>query len=408
MNIGINASFLRKPGTGIGQVTANFLKELAECQSSNIKYQNSEFFLYCEEEPKFDFILPENFHTRTFLPVWKRDDLIRKALWEKQVAHEAVTDGCDVFLSLYQSSTVFPASRIAQRTSSVQKHVMVVHDIIPRLFPEYRGNMRQAFYWKAIERGIRTADHILAISEHTKSDLVRELQIPAEKISVAYLDVAPRFSRAIAPETVADILKKYDLRSGYIYHGGGLEVRKNAETLLRAYALLYAKNQESLPVRQAGGIRNQDNAVIPPLVISGKIFEKTNALATDVRDLVEELGLQEKVKLLGFVPDEDLPALYRGALFFVYPSLYEGFGLPVLEALRMGVPVLSSNASSLPEVGGDTVLYVNPKNIQEMAAQMERLLADGVLRESLIARSASQAVQFSWRSFVEKTLAVLE
>ena len=408
MNIGINASFLRKPGTGIGQVAVNFLQQLTGYYVSGSTYQgnaqytipDTRYILYTEEP--INFPLPSNFEVKSFLPRWwKRDDLVRKILWEKQVAREAEKDGCDVFLSLYQSSTVFPASHITHHASSVKKHTMVVHDIIPRLFPEYRGNMRQALYWQRVERGILMADHIVAISEHTKSDLVRELDIPAEKITVASLDVAPRFSRAISPETVADVLKKYDLRSGYIYHGGGLEVRKNAETLLRAYALLCAKKQES-------GIRNQENTVLPPLVISGKIFPTTNRLATDVAGLIRELHLEEHVKLLGFVPDEDLPALYKGALFFVYPSLYEGFGLPVLEALRMGVPVLASNTSSLQEIGGEAALYVDPKNIKEMALQMERLLADRMLCESLIARSASQAVQFSWSSFVEKTLAVLE
>ncbi|MEK9151098.1 MAG: glycosyltransferase family 1 protein [Patescibacteria group bacterium] len=400
MKIGINASFLRKPGTGIGQVTANFLQKLAECQNSNSKCQNSEFFLYCEEEPGLDFSLPENFHMRVFLPFWKRDDLIRKMLWEKQAAREAAKDGCDAFLSLYQSSTIFQSTVSGQQKTI--RHTMVVHDIIPRLFPQYLGNMRQTWHWKAVERGIRAADHIVAISEHTKSDLMRALDIPVEKISVAFLDVAPRFSRVITAEAAADVLKKYDLHSGYIYHGGGLEIRKNAETLLRAYQQLTVNRQQTTNAGQ------QSRKEVPPLVISGKVFDKNNKLATDVRGLVEELGLQEKVKLLGFVPDEDLPALYHGALFFVYPSLYEGFGLPVLEALRMSVPALVSGTSSLPEVGGDAVLYVDPENAEEMAAQMERLLTDETLRGSLIARSAPQAVQFSWKSFTEKTLATLE
>jgi glycosyltransferase involved in cell wall biosynthesis len=122
---------------------------------------------------------------------------------------------------------------------------------------------------------------------------------------------------------------------------------------------------------------------------------------------VKELHLQSKVVLLGFVPDEDLPALYAGALYFVYPSLYEGFGLPVLEALRMHTPVLSSDSSSLPEVGGTAVLYTNPKDIGLMATQMERLITDRTLRENLISQSASQALQFSWKQCVQKVLALV-
>lgn len=401
MNIGINASFLRKSGTGIGQVTYNVLRTLVSDHRFPISgSQKPEFFLYCEEKPSLDFALPANFHIRVFLPLWRRDDLIRKMLWEKRLAREAAQDGCDVFLSLYQSSTIFQSTGDGQQKTI--RHTMIVHDIIPKLFPEYLGNARKKLQWHLTERGIRAADHIVAISEHTKSDLVRALGVPAEKITVAYLDVAPRFRQAVLEATLYAVLKKYGLEPGYIYHGGGLEVRKNAGTLLRAYQQLTVHGQQTTNADQ------QSKKEVPPLVISGKIFEKTNALATDVRGLVEELGLQEKVRLLGFVPDEDLPALYEGALFFVYPSLYEGFGLPVLEALRMGVPVLASDTSSLPEVGGDAVLYADPENAGAMAAQMERLLADAALRESLIARSASQAVQFSWKSFVEKVLTALE
>jgi glycosyltransferase involved in cell wall biosynthesis len=395
MKIGINASFLRKPGTGIGQVTTNFLEKLVEFQNPNIparpaggKFQNLKFFLYCEEKPKLDFELPENFEIKNFLPHWwKRDDVPRKWLWEKQLAREAMKDGCDVFISLYQSSTIF-------NSSPVIKHIMVVHDIIPKLFPEYRGNSRQAFYWKRVERGIKAADHIVAISESTKNDLITKLGISEKKISVAYPDCAPRFHTIPSETTVSDTLKKYKLTKGYIYHGGGLEVRKNTETLLCAYAKLVQKHTRSL------GYARDDK--LPPIVISGKIFDKSNPLATNVEKLVEDFGLRGQVKLLGFVPDEDLPSLYWGALFFVYPSLYEGFGLPVLEALRMGVPVLTSDNSSLKEVGGEAALYVDPKNMEALASQMERLLTDEKLRENLISQNAKQAVKFNWEKFVEK------
>ena len=134
MRIGINASFLRKPGTGIGLVTFNFLEKLKEFQSTNwhTKSQNINFqFLLYTEEP-IDLDLPSNFEVRAFLPKWwKRDDLVRKWLWEKQLAREAIKDKCDIFLSLYQSSTYFANYQLP-------KHTMVVHDIIPKLFPEYR------------------------------------------------------------------------------------------------------------------------------------------------------------------------------------------------------------------------------------------------------------------------------
>lgn len=389
MKIGINASFLRKPGTGIGQVTSNFLKNLAQNQTVHSHDQNMEFILYCEEKPAEDFVMPVNFQVRVFLPIWKRDDILRKILWEKQVAREALYDGCDVFLSLYQSSTMFSKRSAVNGQQKAIRHIMVVHDIIPKIHMEYRGNVRQEILWHRVETGICSADHIIAVSQHTKNDLIRELDMAEEHISVAYPDVSDRFFHLPSPEMVQTVLKKYALKPGYIYHGGGLEVRKNTEMLLRAYKQLTGNNQQTT--------KNE----IPDLVISGKIFNINNKLATDVQGLVRELHVEEKVKLLGFVADEDLPALYRGALFFAYPSLYEGFGLPVLEALRMQVPVLCSDTAALPEVGGKAAVYVDPKDEGAITKQMERLIIDEPLRAELIAQSSLQAVQFSWKQFIQ-------
>jgi len=415
MRIGINASFLRKPGTGIGQVTTHFLHKLVEFEILNFpaesgprqgggKFQNndsnskilnpeSKIILYTEEP--IDIQLPPNFENKYFLPrLWKRDDILRQWLWERQLAKEAAKDGCDVFLSLYQSATVFRKSKIPNHKSRVPKHVMIVHDIIPEFFPEYVTKFSQRFHWQAIKKAIQRADAIIAISESTKHDLV-SIGIPDQRVTVAYPDVAPQFRQTISPEAVTAILKKYDLPAGYIYHGGGLEIRKNAERLLRAYKQLTVNKQQST------------NKEVPNLVISGKIFDTTNKLATDVTGLIKELQLEGKVRLLGFVPDEDLPALYRGALFFVYPSLYEGFGLPVLEALCQGVPVLAGDNSSLREVGGEAAFYVDAKNVDSIASGMAHLLSDEALRPALISKSQAQALQFSWEKFVKTIFGVL-
>ena len=391
MRIGINASFLRKPGTGIGQVTLYFLRTLAESEAG----RDHDFILYLEADAATDF-LPQNFQKRIFLPLWKRDDLLRKILWEKRVAREAVQDDCQVFLSLYQVATIFPRVKSAAKATASLRHIMVVHDIIPRIFPLYRGNIRQAFHWKLVEAGMRAAHHIVAVSEHTKKDLVRELQIREEKISVASPDVAPQFHTGVSPEAVMTVLQRYALKPGYIYHGGGLEIRKNAETLLWAYKKLREK-------RQRAGL-----SLPPDLVISGTIFPESNRLATPIERIIRELGLTDQVRLLGFVPDADMPALYAGALCFVYPSLYEGFGLPILEAMRMNVPVLASRTASLPEVGGDAVLLVDPTDTEALVTEMERLLDDEALRKTLLARGQEQAARFSWDHFVKKVFEVVE
>lgn len=396
MRIGINASFLRKPGTGIGQVSVNFIDELMKFTGPRIKDQesegnpqssilNSRFILYTEEPVSFS--MPSNFENKYFLPFWRRDDLIRKLLWEKRVMREAQKDACDAFISLYQSSTVMPKSI---------HHTMVVHDIIPRLFPEYQGNTRQKWYWKATEKGIRGADRIVAVSESTRHDL-KETGLREDAVTVAYPDTGPLFKKELVLEEENRVMAEYHLVPGYIYHGGGLEVRKNAESLLRAYALLVEKEKnETL------------GASLPLLVISGKIFPEDNPLATPVRKLVRELGLEERVRLLGFVPEQDLPALYRNALFFVYPSLYEGFGLPVLEALRMGTPVLTVENSSLPEVAGGVALYIDPHHVESLVSGMEQLLRDALLRQTLSDAASKQVKRFSEDHFVRSVLGSLE
>ena len=382
MRIGIDASFLRKPGTGIGQVTLNFLQTLKSFPSDG-----TEYVIYTENG--YDrSSYPEHFQFRNFLPaLWRRDDLIRKMLWERRVMKEAAKDGCDAFLSLYQSSS---------RTPKGMHHVMVVHDIIPALFPEYQGNMRQKCSWKMIERGIRTAARIVAVSDSTRHDLIVS-GIDPEKIVVASPSCSTLFDAEPDAMENSRVLKKYGLVPGYFYHGGGLEVRKNTGRLLSAYAGLLEKEK-------SGTL----SAKLPPLVISGKIFSESNPLATPVKKLVRELQLEEKVALLDFVPEQDLPALYKNALCFVYPSLYEGFGVPVLEALRMGVPVLTSDNSSLPEVAGDAALYVDAGHAESIASGMERMLTDEELRKDLVAKGERQAEKFSWKSFVTTIIETLK
>ena len=380
MRIGIDASFLRKPTTGIGQVTEHFLRTLIENRDAGIYgTQDQEYILYTQEP--VDLNLPKNFTVKTFLPTyWKRDDVPRQWLWERQVAREAIADGCDTFLSLYQSATIFD-------TSDTLKHVMLVHDIIPKFFPEYVAKWSVRWHYRAIERGICSADKIIAISQSTKNDIVSQFGLVADTIVVAYPGISPIFGQKITAEYERSVLAEYRIEPGYIYHGGGLEIRKNAERILRAYAYLVQSREK-----------------VPQLIISGHIYDRKNTLATDVVGLITDLGLTENVKLLGRVPEGDLPVLYRGALFFVFPSLYEGFGLPVVEAMAMGCPVITSTISSLPEVGGDAVLFVNPSDIQSIRVMMEQLLDDGGLRENLGYKGRKRAKQFSYTAFAQAVL----
>jgi len=383
--IGINASFARKPNTGIGQVTLNFIKELAQRKTDH------EFVLYLEEPLPKDLILPKNFRQEIFLPpLWKRDDLVRKIWWEKYMLPKKMEHDkcCEVFISPYQCPSVF---------SPKITHLMIVHDLIPRLFPEYLNNMRKKAYQNFSEGAVHQASKIITVSSRTEKDLIKYLKINPKKITIDYPDVDPIFKKEVSQKKNSETLKRYKLKPGYLYCGGGLDKRKNIETLLQAYKMLLErnKNEHFLPE-------------IPKLVISGKMMPQMAPLITDASKLVKEINLSKNVRLLDLVPQKFLPALYKNACLFIYPSLYEGFGLPVLEAMNQGTPVIAGKNSSLPEIGKDGILYCDPEDTQDLAMVIKNALLKKELREVVGKRGKERAAEFSWKKFVDKILNIIE
>ncbi len=387
MKIGINVSFLRKRGSGIGEVTYHFVRTLLEDMQRG-KYGDIQIVFYAEEESIRAMVqsLPssvrERCTVRAFLPpLYTRDDLVRKILWERVLLPRRVrADGCDVFLSLYQCPTIIQGVH----------HVMVVHDLVPHIFPQYLNNVRKRFYQYLTERAIVRADALIAISNHTRDDVVRLLGVPSTRITVQHIDCDPMFkSSPPSSEERHRILDLYGVQDGdYLYFGGGLDVRKNVTTLLRAYARL----------------RTEKPCVVPPLVISGALMPHLAPLITDVERLVQEMDLSDHVRVVGFVPQEHLPALYAGAMVFVYPSLYEGFGLPVLEALSVGTPVVAGTVSSIPEVGGDAVEYCDPSDVTSLYQALRRVVCDKAVREALRSRAIAQSKRFAWKHTVHSVM----
>ena len=390
MKIGINASFCRKSQTGIGQVSISFIKKLAELETKKKSGANKHnFVLYLEEDLPKGFRLPKNIQKNIFLPLlYKRDDLIRKVWWEKYLLPRKVRhDGCDIFFSLYQSPTIL---------SSNIKHLMLVHDIIPRLFPEYLDNSRKKYYQQLTETGIAGADKLLTVSKRTEKDLIQHLGIPADRISTNYISVDENYRKVATPEQSKKVLKKYRLKSGYILAGGGMELRKNVEGVIRAYKILLEKNKNTHYFE-----------MMPQLVIYGKLLPGLT-LAYDVESLVKELNLTQNVSLLGAVPQADLPALQHNAIVFVYPSRYEGFGMPVLEAMSQGVPVIAGKNSSLPEVGSDSILYTHVDDPREIAIVLKKVLGDRQLRGVLSQRGRERAKVFSWDKFAKRFYHIID
>lgn len=373
-HLGINGLFLRKPGTGIGQVSHFLLQEFSKGVAKDL------YTLYVDT-PDTSFPVPEGSQVVFIRPWWQRDDLIRKLLWEHiQLPKRALADGVTHFLSLYQAPTEFPY-RI--------RHTMVVHDMISELFPVYRATIRSRFMWNLTKRAIARASALIAVSKSTSKDILTFGPVAAEKITLAYPSINPLFFAEKKGAKTEEVLSKYALAPGYLYHGGGLEIRKNTESVLTAYAAWRQAEPEG----------------VPPLVISGFIHEESNPLATDVRGCISKLGLEGVVRLLGFVPDEDLPALYSEASLFLFPSRYEGFGMPVVEALSQGTAVIAEKNSSLGEVGGDSVFWVEALTRESLQKSYQQALQSSEEERSV---RILQAKNFSsWNQFAQKIIGTL-
>lgn len=267
--------------------------------------------------------------------------------------------------------------------------VLTIHDLTTRRFPELHVPENAALHARKEHFARARADRIIAVSNATRDDIVRELGVPAGQISVVYEAADDRF-RPYTPAELAPVLARYGLRPGeYILSVGAIEPRKNYARLIEAYAALHARYQAS-------------GQNLPPLVIAGGngwLYEAT--LATPGR-----LGIAGQVRFPGRVPDADLPALIAGTKVFVYPSLYEGFGLPPLEALASEVPVIVSRTSSLPEVVGDAGLYCDPLDSHDLARQLATVLENPAVAANLRQMGPERARRFSWARTARETLDV--
>jgi glycosyltransferase involved in cell wall biosynthesis len=263
--------------------------------------------------------------------------------------------------------------------------VLTVHDLIYHLFPTYH---RQLNYWylnMAMPLFVRRADALIAPSECTKRDLVREYGVPPEKVTVIYEAASPRFS-AVPAATVEEVRTRYGLPEHYMLTLGTIEPRKNLYRLVEALCLL-RKHDPKLCLVIVGG---------------------TGWLYQDFFQNLEKLPDPKMVLMAGYVPDSDLPALIGGSAVFVLASFYEGFGLPILEAMACGTPVVCSNTSSMPELGGDAVRYFDPHDLHDMVKAISAVLSDPELRQEMRQRGLAQAALFSWERAARETLAVYD
>lgn len=366
MRIAVNASIVDPIVSGLGVYAVNVIRELYQLHDDLVVYTSCPEVLGVNSS-KVRRISPK------VQPLRGRTGHFQRLVWiQTSLPFRLLADQAAILFSPLPEGMLFP----------LVPQVVVVHDILPLHFLEEYP--RQQHYFRAfVPMILRRSQVIIAVSERTKQDIGDTYGIGADRIRVVPNGVdRSRYRTGIDP---AGSKRKYGLEA-YLLYVGNLLPHKNLPRLLEAFALV----AERFPHR---------------LVIAGK---KDPRYAPALEGKVKALGLEEKVSFLDYVPSEELPALYAGADLFILPSLYEGFGLPVLEAMACGTPVIASRAGSIPEVAADAALLIDPYDVQELAGAIEAVLGDPGTREMMRRRGLEQAERFNWRRTALMLLGILQ
>jgi len=302
-------------------------------------------------------------------------------LWlQTRAKRAAIADGLDVFWG--------PGQALPLGLPPGLRKVLTVHDFVWRLYPETMGSYTYAIHNLFHERSIREADKLIAVSQSTARDLETLLQVPSSRVQVVYHGVCRQYHPRDQKAAAQYVARQFGTSENFIFSVGTIQPRKNLSTLVEAIGIL----------RRNGHFPYQ-------LLIAGGSGWKTSRIYASVK----RCGLTDReVQFLGHVPEEDLPLLYSGARLFVFPSLYEGFGLPLVEAMSSGVPILASDAPPVPEIVQDAAILVSPQSPQDFANAIGRLLKDSALSAHLVRRGLHRASQFRWDIAAKEVLRVFE
>ncbi len=368
MRIAINALASRGSLSGAARYIRSLVTSLAKIDAKN------KYILYVspEDTPRFSGLGP-NFQA---VPTVANRPL--RILWEQtELPWDLKRRRVDVF---HGPAFIAPLVKTCRQ-------VVTIHDMTFFLLPQCHLFTKRHYFQRLIPECVKRADQVIAVSENTRTDIVRILGSPCRsKIKVVYHGKDESFHPDRTAAASCGLRTKYGFSNRIILFVGLIEPRKNLERLIRAYANLQSIHPDSC------------------LVLAGSRgwgYEP-------VLQAVSESGVEKKVFFPGFIPDRELPNLYNLADVFVYPSLYEGFGLPVLEAMACGTPVVTSQVSSMPEVAGDAALFVDPRDVASIAQALERVLLDRALRERMAEDGPKHSNPFTWEKTARETLAAYE
>lgn len=380
MNIGFDAKRAYHNGTGLGHYSRTLIRSLAEY------FPQHEYFLF-NPKPSELFhlngkniheVLPSNLLHKTLSSVW-RSTWIKNDLEKMDI---------DIYHGL---SNEIPLD--IQKTDI--RSVVTIHDMIFERFPAQYSKIDVEIYKRKFKYACDHADRVIAISEQTKKDIMEFYDTPEKKITVCYQSCNPAFGQAVTEKAKQQVKEKYSLPDQYFLYVGSVIERKNLLGICKAIYLL--RNELTIPLVVIG---------------DGTKYKQ------QVKDFIKQNGLEKQVIFLSedplakvassFLRAEDFPAIYQSAIAMIYPSFFEGFGIPVLEALWSRVPVITSNVSSLPEAGGDGAYYVDPNRSEEIAEGMKTIFADGSFTEALKEKGWQHAQNFTQQKCAANVMKVYE
>lgn len=367
MRVGIDGRYIQDHFPGIGRYTYSLINALAPLAADDT--------LVVLYNPA----LPNSRYDLAALARYPNVELVRLDVPTFSLAEQLHLP----FLISHLSCDVFHSPYYVKPYRLAVLSILTLYDVIPTRYPAYYPRRTRLLIRWLQRLALRTAAHGIAISETTKSDFIHYYGLAPQHITAIPLAADDHF-RPAEPAAIAAVRGRYNLPPHYILYLGSNKPHKNLEALIDAFS------------------RIPHRASRFTLVIAGAWDPRY----PEPRQRAEILGLESVVRFLGPVSESDLPALYSGATAFVFPSLYEGFGLPVLEAMACGAPVACSNTSSLPEIVGDAALTFDPTNVEAMAAALDRLLSDSELRAELRQRGLERAQRFSWAETARRTLGV--
>lgn len=347
---------------GISEFAYRLLSEFYKKKSENLQFE-----VFLKQQPNREMPKAASF--------WKYKIVGPKPFWTQVGLPLAL------FSQVHRPDVFFSPTHYAPRFSPVPTVVSIM-DLSFLQFPHLfnAGDLRKLKSWTAYS--VRKAARVITISQSSKDDIIDEYKVAKDKVKVVYLGI----KKEEKTKSMSETLSKHNVKSPFILFVGTLQPRKNIAGLIHAFSKVKEKNPDL------------------ELVIIGK----KGWMYEDILEAPEKFGVEKDVKFLDFVKDEELPSFYKNAVCFVLPSLYEGFGLPVLEAMKYGCPVITSNISSMPEAGGDAALYVNPDSIEDIAEKIEKVVGDPKLAESMRKKGLLQVKKFNWEKSANDVLTVLK